>query len=1000
MASSKNKQKDPSLNLGASEPSAGEAKGGGGGSQVVTKVELRDPSTPPLKRSPNSTFVPPSPANSAKTSREPSPIRPPLKPGTTRGQRSRKNSREGSPNPSAGSSTQPSVSAVQRALVTANTPSLVPTVVSEPVLKAPRPQRPAGGMPPDSALRWPTSPRLRSPPPKEPSGRSALLSPRKLSLEQSTLPPSIVFQGPSPAPRSGSTTPTPQSKADAGADPEDQTPPSGIRTPARGVSGSASTLETVQESSLPATPAIGGKLGILSDDERPEKITEHPLEEIVSKSIKHHIPESGSESGGNKSDGKGARVSGFTTGGIGSARPGAVPPTKSYSALNPRGKPAGEGSTKNMTVETETVSSIPQVAVGGGAGERGGPTRSETGGSVRQKPSTETIRPKKEKKRVRKAPSVTAGTGGFSSHLHRHHHHHRHRHYRSASLISSSSATSTSTYGLSHAVSDGNSPDHLHSPKPFSYNFRSRLTGQRIASSKADIFEAKIASAVDEADSSDSEEAFVYESNPPESHPPRSSRYHSRTPSVTSMHSQADQRSGLRSVHLDGNQSKRSMKFTNNPYNNSAVDGDTFSSGGADGSGTVRAGGIGSGRGNGGNGAHHHHIGHSSRNGRGGHTSIFAEESPFPNATKPSKLGGPNGSKSASRPNSPRNSHLRPLGMNGNGTKKPKMFSYDMDPDGADDERTPLISSVRVNRNHQNRRRFTGSLRQLEHNQLRQRQGLIGRLAGCILFTVMLILVISGALGFLFATTKPLLDVSVLEIKNVLASEQEIMLDLVVKAVNPNVISVTISDMDVNLFAKSNFLGKKPRNASDIFSRSDWERRKRKRRRQASDYGDATALPTNKNPGYHAEDDPISDPIQEPGEGDPQTMLLGRIFEFDSALTFEGSPVQRQSSSSVGEVRLAKPGNKTEAGGSARWERVIQHPFELIVRGVLKYQLPLSTRVRTAPIGMSVVVHPEDGIDEKGRMTVHQVSQPYPPGSNVVVVGGATLDNGEPVTPG
>jgi hypothetical protein len=990
------------LSLGASEP-AGEAKGGsGGGVQASSKIDLRDSSTPPLKRSPNSTFVPPSPANSAKTSREPSPIRPPLKPGTTRGQRSRKNSREGSPNPSASSSTHPSASAVQRALSTANTPSLVPTVLSEPVLKAPRPQRPVGGMPADSALRWPTSPRLRSPPPKEPSGRSALLSPRKLSLEQSTYPPSIVVQGSQSAPRSGSTTPTPQSKVNAiDTDPEDQNPPSGIRTPARGVSGSGSTLETVQESSLPATPAIGpaaaGKLGILSDDERPEKITENPLEEIASKTVKHHVPESGSESGGNKSDGKSARVPGFNAGGTGATRPTTVPPTKPYSTLNPRGKPAGEGSTKNMTVETETVSSIPQVAVGGGAGERGGPNRSEAGGSVRQKPSTETIRPKKEKKKARKAPSVTAGTGGFSSHLHRHHHHHHHHHYRSASLISSSSTTSTSTHGLGQAVSDSTSPDHLHSPKRFSYNFRSKLTGQRIASSKADIFEAKIASAVDEADSSDTEEAFVYESNPPESHPARSGRYHSRTPSVTSMHSQADQRPGLRSVQslLDGNQSKRSMKFTNNPYNNSGADGDTFSSGGADGSGTVRAGGIGSGRGNGANGAHHHHIGHSARNGRGGHTSIFAEESPFPNATKPSRLGGPNGPKSAPRPNSPRNSHLRPLGMNGNGAKKPKVPSYDMDPDGADDERTPLISSSRNSRNHQNRRRVTGSLRQLEHNQLRQRQGLIGRLAGCIIFTVMLVLVITGALGFLFATTKPLLDVKVLEINNVLASEQEIMLDLLVVAVNPNVISVTISDMDVNLFAKSNYLGKKERNASAIFSRANWERRKRRRKQHSNNSG-ATTLLANGKLDYHAEDDPISDPISDPGGGDPQTMLLGRIYEFDSSLIFEGSPVQRQPSSSVGEVRLAKPGNRTEAGGSARWERVIQHPFELIVRGVLKYQLTLSTRAHTAPIGASVVVHPENGIDEKGRMTVHQISQPYPPGSNVVVVGKGALEDTDP----
>ena len=47
-----------------------------------------------------------------------------------------------------------------------------------------------------------------------------------------------------------------------------------------------------------------------------------------------------------------------------------------------------------MTVETETVSSIPQVAVGGGTGGTG------NNGSLRAKPSSETIRPKKEKKKA------------------------------------------------------------------------------------------------------------------------------------------------------------------------------------------------------------------------------------------------------------------------------------------------------------------------------------------------------------------------------------------------------------------------------------------------------------------------------------------------------------------------------------------------------------------------------------------------------------------------
>jgi hypothetical protein len=97
-------------------------------------------------------------------------------------------------------------------------------------------------------------------------------------------------------------------------------------------------------------------------------------------------------------------------------------------------------------------------------------------------------------------------------------------------------------------------------------------------------------------------------------------------------------------------------------------------------------------------------------------------------------------------------------------------------------------------------------------------------------------------------------------------------------------------------------------------------------------------------------------------------MLLGRIFHFDQALAFEGSPIKRHPHFSVGELRLAHPGNKTEAGGSQRWEEVLKHPFELIIRGVLRYQLPISSRVLSAAVGASVLVHPEDGVDDEGNM--------------------------------
>ena len=41
---------------------------------------------------------------------------------------------------------------------------------------------------------------------------------------------------------------------------------------------------------------------------------------------------------------------------------------------------------------------------------------------------------------------------------------------------------------------------------------------------------------------------------------------------------------------------------------------------------------------------------------------------------------------------------------------------------------------------------------------------------------------------------------------------------------------------------------------------------------------------------------------------------------------------------------------------------MLQWPFELIVRGVLKYSLPISERGESAAVSGSVVVHPTEGV--------------------------------------
>lgn len=451
-----------------------------------------------------------------------------------------------------------------------------------------------------------------------------------------------------------------------------------------------------------------------------------------------------------------------------------------------------------------------------------------------------------------------------------------------------------------------------------------------VASSKADIFEAKIASAVDEADTSDSEETFVYDSNPPDNNDRATRRFHSRTPSATSMVSQAD-RQNLRSIYgiMEGSTvpaptSKKNMKFVNTFTSNG---GESLTPGDEEGKGSSRSNG-GSGRGT---ARHHHHIGRWGRQPGNGHPSLFDNESPFANAAR-SKLTT-NGSRNSSGPPSPRNYYSARSGFN---KRSPMQMtsSYDLDDTtGADDERTPLIGSVRSARSNRSRRSPL-NLRQTESQTFEHRSSYLNRFAACLVLTMMFMLVITGAIGFMFATSQPMTGIELLSIKNVVTSEQVLMFDVTVKAHNPNIVVVTIDHANLEIFAKSEHAG----------TDSDWWEHPRGPEE------------------LHPLDDPINDPPLDDDDDAKPNVLLGRIMEFDSPLTFEGSLFHQGTSESTGEMQLEYPGNQT-AGGSKRWERIYQDEFDLIVKGVVKYSLPLSAHVRSATVSGRTTVKPNSAND-------------------------------------
>lgn len=473
----------------------------------------------------------------------------------------------------------------------------------------------------------------------------------------------------------------------------------------------------------------------------------------------------------------------------------------------------------------------------------------------------------------------------------------------------------------------------------------------RKATSKADLFEARVANAVDEANTSDSDETFVYESNPPEQ--PRRQRHHSRTPSVTSSHSMADQQRGLIRGYndpFDGPRvgGKRSMKFSTNPTNPYGLDSPDSNNG------TVRM----------------HTPKHIGRFGRSGNqSSSHDQDSPF---TQASKLRNNHLVQDRSRPTSPRspqNMQFRPSSFFSSNKKQEQPYDFDAG-QTADDERTPLMGHGTVRtprRSHYHPHRFSSSMTHSMENYYTEEEeprGCFGvrKWGGCLLTTLVLILVVVSALGFVFASNRPLMDVKVHKIHNVLASETELMLDLLVGAVNPNTLGISVSDLDVSIFARSKHVTKPNRTEPE----HPVTRRQMRRGRRATVSNDIPTSPIQDPDGHwHApgDKDPQDDPII-----DARTLKLGEVFHFDQALVFEASPLKQHEHISSGQLRLTKPGNRTESRGSAHWEEIILYPFELIVRGTIKYQLPISSRLQSVAIEAKTIVHPEEDLDKHGNM--------------------------------
>lgn len=186
----------------------------------------------------------------------------------------------------------------------------------------------------------------------------------------------------------------------------------------------------------------------------------------------------------------------------------------------------------------------------------------------------------------------------------------------------------------------------------------------------------------------------------------------------------------------------------------------------------------------------------------------------------------------------------------------------------------------------------------------------------CTLISVLSILLVGFLMGFIFTTTKNLTNVNIQSIESATVSQDELLFNIVVEAFNPGWFTVAVSDVELDIFAKSGYLGDHDGN--------------------------------------------------EPGITVVETVLLGTVRQLESELLFNGGFFTREKDVQKTGVKLVSPGRnltevsvaKDEPDNAKKWEIISKHPFDLVVRGVMKYTLPFGRSTQSVSVNKVGYIDP------------------------------------------
>lgn len=195
-----------------------------------------------------------------------------------------------------------------------------------------------------------------------------------------------------------------------------------------------------------------------------------------------------------------------------------------------------------------------------------------------------------------------------------------------------------------------------------------------------------------------------------------------------------------------------------------------------------------------------------------------------------------------------------------------------------------------------------------------------------ILISISFILAIGFIMGFVLATTKDLSDASIQSFENPIVSQDELLFNIIVEAVNPGWFTIDVNEVELDIFAKSGYL-----------------------------------------PEVNAKSDSLTKTSE---KGNVETVLLGTIKNLESTMSFTGGVFSRTPVQQSGAIRLLRPGrnlttfenynpnNNTDPDNSDKWEIISKNPFDLIVRGILKYDLPMSKNSKSVVVNKVGYIDP------------------------------------------